>query len=114
MDAIAKCCTEERQLLDLGSRSNREFVNDLLHHDFMEIGASGRQCSRQEAIDELAGADTSLTITESDMVGRRIANDVVLVTYQTSSGGRVALRNSIWVLDGHRWLLMFHQGTIVA
>jgi hypothetical protein len=48
-----------------------------------------------------------------DFTVRRLAQDVMLVTYRTTIQNRAVsrLRSSIWKLIEGRWQMIFHQGT---
>lgn len=48
------------------------------------------------------------------MRGVELAPHVVLLTFDTEYMGRRAHRSSLWLLTGGRWLLYFHQGTVVT
>ncbi len=48
-----------------------------------------------------------------DIEGTALVPDVVLVTYRTGRPGHSTLRSSIWRLRDGRWLVVFHQGTVV-
>lgn len=47
------------------------------------------------------------------MAGRRLAADVVMLTFETDHQGRRARRVSLWRRSGGRWRLLYHQGTLV-
>ena len=47
------------------------------------------------------------------MAGRRLAADVVMLTFETDHEGRRARRVSLWRRSGGRWRLLYHQGTLV-
>jgi len=81
----------------------------VLHDDFREHGASGHVWTREATLAMLAGA----TPADVELAGFEIewiTADVVLATYETA-GARPSRRVSIWVRDGDRWRLRFHQGT---
>jgi ribonuclease HI len=81
----------------------------VLHEAFGEIGASGRHWSRAETLALLNGAPrTAVEIREFHV--SHVADGVVLALYETG-GVRPARRSSLWVRDGGRWRLRFHQGT---
>jgi ribonuclease HI len=95
----------ERRVTDLPGGS----YSSTIHKAFHETGASGRRWTRDEILAELEGADvTDVLIERFEIEG--LADGVVLATYDTS-GSRPARRASIWVIDGDRWRLRFHQGT---
>ena len=90
-------------------------VEALLHPGFSEVGASGRRWGRAEAITALAaeqpgGEESSITVGE--MVGARLADDVIHLTYVSQRDGRRARRSSIWLRTQAGWRVYFHQGTV--
>jgi ribonuclease HI len=82
----------------------------VLDDEFRETGASGRAWTRAEMLDALEGAAASPVEIEAFAI-ERLADAVVLATYDTG-GARPARRASIWIHDGGRWRLRFHQGTL--
>jgi ribonuclease HI len=96
----------ERRLLDPRTRRDSAQVASLLHPDFWEIGASGTTWDRDEVVAALAD-DPGTCPRVSEMSARRVAHDVVLVSYSTP-GSR---RSSLWVQDADGWRVRFHQGT---
>lgn len=100
----------ERELLGPDVRGDIGRTGVLLHADFMEIGSSGRVWTRDAmmmALEEDPGERTELEVLGAD----RIGTDSVLLTYRSYSRSGTTLRSSLWVLDGGRWRLRFHQGT---
>ena len=93
-------------------RRDRQRVLSLLHPDFTEFGASGRVWSRDFICDVTDTA--TVDIKMSDCEARRLGSEAVLLTYQSHDGNRHALRSSTWVKTSGAWLLLFHQGTLVA
>jgi ribonuclease HI len=100
----------ERELLGPDVRGDIGRTGVLLHPDFMEIGSSGRVWTREAmmmALEEDPGERTELEVLGAD----RIGTSAVLLTYRSYSRSATTLRSSLWVLDGGRWRLRFHQGT---
>ncbi|HEY8752429.1 MAG TPA: ribonuclease HI family protein [Arthrobacter sp.] len=100
----------ERELAGPDVRSDIGRTGVLLHPDFMEIGTSGRVWTRDAtmmALEEEPGQHTELEILGAD----RIGTSAILLTYRSYSRSGTVLRSSLWVLDGSRWRLRFHQGT---
>jgi ribonuclease HI len=100
----------ERELLGPEVRGDIGRTGVLLHPDFMEIGSSGRVWTRDAmmmALEEDPGERTELEVLAAD----RIGTSAVLLTYRSYSRSGTTLRSSLWVLDGGRWRLRFHQGT---
>jgi ribonuclease HI len=100
----------ERELLGPLVRGDIGRTAVLLHPDFMEIGSSGRVWTRDAmmmALEEDPGERTDIEILGAD----RIGTGAVLLTYRSFARSGTVLRSSLWVLDGDRWRLRFHQGT---
>lgn len=105
----------ELLLLDAAVRSSRERVLALLHPDFVEFGASGRRWDAVSAAASMKqGAGDEEPVEASAFSGVRLADDVVLLTYEAHRPERVSLRSSVWVRVDGAWRLRFHQGTIAA
>jgi len=96
----------ERRLLEPGTRRDPAQVASLLHPEFWEVGASGTTWNHDEVLAALAN-DPGTCPEVSDMSARRVADDVVLVTYSTP-GSR---RSSLWLRGADGWRVRFHQGT---
>ncbi len=109
---LAEVLRLELLLLEPEVRKNAERVLRLLHADFYEYGASGRIWNRESVAKATTG--TKERIVATNLEPRRLGPDAILVTYASESDGRRALRSSTWVRDHGSWLLLFHQGTLVA
>ena len=103
----------ELELLAPDVRADAHRLDQLLHEDFVEVGASGRLWQRRELIEDLLATPLVDAITVSELAARPIAGDVILVTYRTSTPQRVVLRGSLWRRGRRGWQLVFHQGTPV-
>jgi len=105
----------ERALLDPALRSEGARVEELLHPDFAEHGASGRTWDRASTVAALT-EDPAVAGPAEDFHAQALAEDVVLLTYRVT-GPRGSLRSSIWVRDPTAtdpgWRVRFHQGTRV-
>jgi ribonuclease HI len=100
----------ELRLLDPAVRGERAAVEQLLHPDFRELGASGRIWDTQAMI-ELLGEEPGERAEVQDLAAERLARDVVLVTYRARTPERSSYRASVWVRHGDSWRVRFHQGT---
>ena len=110
----------EEQLLKPEIRHLPDQVGDLLSDDFVEFGSSGGVFNKQQVIEALqqeGPADPTIRLSLVDFIARRLASDVILVTYRTIQEGgpgtrqESRLRSSIWKLIEGRWQMIFHQGT---
>jgi hypothetical protein len=95
-------------------RRSAERVNYLLAGDFIEFGSSGRIFGKRGIIEALQ-QDTPdrPPISVHDFAVRRLAPEVMLVTYRATCpdkrGSR--LRSSVWKLIERRWQMVFHRAT---
>jgi hypothetical protein len=112
---IAEVVRRELLLLDPAVRSSRERALGLLHRDFVEFGASGRRWDAESVAVSMAQAAVDGERVEARAFsGVRLADDVVLLTFEARSPARVSLRSSVWVRVDAEWRLRFHQGTVAA
>lgn len=97
----------ERALLTEQVRADPAALAELLHPDWVEIGASGRFHDRASTLDRLgAPGDVDVEILQV----QRISDDLILLLWRTDDDGSV-LRSSLWQRDGNRWRQRFHQAT---
>lgn len=85
--------------------------------DFFEIGASGQRYSRAHVLDVLEHRvpdPAEHTWKTSGFHCRELGSDTYLLTYTLEQGERVSRRSTIWRRDGDDWVIVFHQGTLVA
>jgi len=113
-EAVAEVIALERALLTREVRSSAAALAELLDPEFTETGASGRRWTRSEILADLpAGSPGPDRIADYAMAGRRLAADVVMLTFETDHDGRRARRVSLWRRSGGRWRVLYHQGTLV-
>ncbi|MDC9597316.1 nuclear transport factor 2 family protein [Xenorhabdus anantnagensis] len=102
-------------------RNNADWLNTVLHEDFLEISKSGCVYTKKIVFDELTTEiKTIFQIFSKDFSMNCLGENIVLLTYQSYEVDRngkpfnQALRSSIWQLSSvDKWQLRFHQGTIM-
>ncbi|HJR89801.1 MAG TPA: nuclear transport factor 2 family protein [Aeromicrobium sp.] len=106
----------ERSLWEPQNRNNPDLVDRLLHPDYLEVGSSGRTWTRQEILEPVGEFDAEL----ADFGAVEVAPGVVLVTYTShleelpgidEITKRPVRRTSVWLRNGERWRLRYHQAT---
>lgn len=98
------------------TRFDPAYMNAVLHPEFAEVGRSGRVFTRDEVLN-MPPVPISIEIPRATFSVSEIADGIALVVYETiptDSMHGAAHRSSVWVLDGARWLLRYHQGTPAA
>jgi hypothetical protein len=99
---------EERLLLP-SVRASPDELAKLLADEFIEFGSSGGIYDKQQIILLLREEQGRAQHTLTDFSARRLAADVVLVTYRVVESPTI--RSSVWRLADSRWRMVFHQGT---
>lgn len=99
------------------TRTDKQWLERVLHQDFREITRSGVMVDRQKTIAALTTETKKSGIVAGDFQLQVLSEKCVLLTYKTcvrsdKGDARGALRSSIWTLtEGTGWQLIFHQGT---
>ncbi|KUF16508.1 MULTISPECIES: DUF4440 domain-containing protein [Streptomyces] len=111
--AVQAAIENELRLLDPEVRASPELFGALLHPDFTEFGASGARWDRASIVKVLTErpGPGDRPATTSRMRGVQLADDLVHLTFDTDTNGRLAHRSSLWRRTGDGWRLWFHQGT---
>ncbi|PHM28017.1 DUF4440 domain-containing protein [Xenorhabdus budapestensis] len=103
-------------------RNDNNWVNTILHDDFLEIGKSGYVYTKKIVEDALKEERNTISqIFSKNFNMQNLDKNIVLLTYQSyemdKSGHphNKVLRSSIWQLSASgTWQLRFHQGTKMA
>ena len=105
----------EEELLKPEVRRSPLRVGRLLAEEFIEFGSSGRVYDKRQIIESLQQEtpDPTTRLSLVEFAARRLAPEVVLLTYRTvrDGGPESRLRSSIWRFLEDRWQMVFHQGT---
>ncbi|MFS4437118.1 DUF4440 domain-containing protein [Paracoccaceae bacterium GXU_MW_L88] len=106
----------EETLWRAETRFDPILMDQTFSSEFVEFGRSGRRYERAEMLfdpDQKAEIRASLPLPDYSV--QLVAADVALATYtsEVRYGDEVEVgrRSSLWVKEGSRWLLRFHQGT---
>jgi hypothetical protein len=97
--------------------TKREDFEKMTAPEFWEVGASGRQYSRQLVLDVLEKRYENRTEAVWELGGfhcLEIATDNFLITYTLIQGERMTRRATIWRRTANGWQIVYHQGTMVA
>lgn len=116
ISAVDAVMVLERELLNPAVRSDRRQVEQMLASDFTEIGRCGTLYTRAQIIDSIGGFESSWgpNAVSTQMEGRMLADDIVLLTYITESSSGISRRTSIWRNLRKDWQIIFHQGTALV
>lgn len=102
----------ESALLQPEVRADRELLEQLLHRDFEEVGASGSVYAKPAIIrllgTEHGGAAAVATLKHPRCLA--LSDSCIMLRWR-AEGGKASQRCSIWQLSDGRWQLLYHQGT---
>lgn len=106
----------EETLWRAETRFDPVLMDQTFSQDFLEFGRSGRRYERAEMLFDLdPTAEINVLLPLPDYSVELVAVDVALATYtsEVRYGDEIEVgrRSSLWIKDGGRWKLRFHQGT---
>lgn len=110
----------ERELHKPSVRCDENRLTELLHPGFREFGKNGRDYCFDQIVEELSEEDDSLQAWSGGYTLQYSTPESALILYrsahinQDGSVSSFALRSSLWVKDGEKWKMLFHQGTRTA
>lgn len=106
----------EESMWNSATRFDHAYMDAVLHPEFAEVGRSGRVFRRDEVLG-MPHVEIAVDIPRATFSVSEIADGVALISYETvpiASAHGAAHRVSIWLADGPKWLLRYHQGTPAA
>ncbi|MBI1403281.1 MAG: GNAT family N-acetyltransferase [Porphyrobacter sp.] len=100
-----------------GRSIDRKTLEAFVSPEFWEVGASGKIYERDFVIEAvldrgLDHPDRRMACSEFRLV--EICTNVFQLGYLLADDGRLSRRTSLWRREQGRWLLLFHQGTILV
>jgi len=96
--------------------TTRKDFENMMEESFWEVGASGREYSREfvlDVLEERAKNPVEDKWETVDFYCMELAPDNYLLTYTLHQGERITRRATIWRRHGNDWKIIYHQGTIV-
>ncbi len=96
--------------------TTRKDFENMMEESFWEVGASGREYSREfvlDVLEERAKNPVEDKWETVDFYCMELAPDNYLLTYTLHQGERITRRATIWRRHGNDWKIVYHQGTIV-
>lgn len=103
----------EESLWRSETRYDPAYMEAILAPDFVEFGRSGRVWSKSRGV-PMGTEPIAAVLPLAEFAVRLVGEGVVLVTYISEVQYKKlerANRSSLWVFNGERWRLVFHQGT---
>ena len=116
-DIEQKITALEVSLHDPAIRHDQKKLTELLHKDFREVGYTGKSYNLASILNDLADINSeSQSICSQEFDFTHLSPEIIQVHYLSAhlKNGeltRHAKRSSIWVKQGTKWLLRYHQGT---
>ena len=93
--------------------NDKDYLNNILHDEFMEIGKNGTVYHKNDTIEALYGSDDRKIDVKSFSV-RMVSLSMFIVNYiSTHEDGTRVYRTSLWMETLKGYSMYFHQGTII-
>lgn len=90
--------------------SDRQWLSDILHPDFLECGKSGLLYTKEDTVEALLSCEEDRDIEILNFQWAQLAAGCFLVNYITESENIAYYRTSLWVWED-RLRLRFHQAS---
>ena len=96
------------------TRGNYEYMNHVLHPDFIEFGRSGKTYIKEDILKDME-VDIKAVFPFPNLAVKQIEETTYLVTYisvlDRSGKKEYSNRSSIWIANEDQFKLIHHQGT---
>lgn len=96
--------------------AGREVFENMTAPGFWEVGASGRVYTRdfviETLVDRYSRPHEDVWVIH-DFQARQLSDVLWLVTYELDQEGRRSRRATIWRRTPSRWVVEYHQGTLL-
>ena len=102
----------EKSLFKLKFMSNKEYLDNIIDDNYLEIGKSGLFINKEVVINELTSLDKDRDIDIYNFSCLELSNNIYLVHYITISNKDYIYRTSIWKND-KQFKIIFHQASIL-
>ena len=102
----------EKSLFKLEYMSDKNYLNNIIDDNYLEIGKSGIFINKEDVINELTCLDKDRDIDIYNYSCLELSNNVYLVHYVTISNKDYIYRTSIWKKD-KQYKIIFHQASIL-
>ena len=100
----------EKSLFKLEYTSDENYLNKILHDNFLECGKSGFLFNKEITVKELLECTEDRNITIYNFTCEQIDNNTYLIHYVTISNNKKYYRTSIWK-EENNLKLIYHQAT---
>lgn len=96
------------------TRGNIDYMNKILHPDFLEFGRSGKTYTKKDILNNIE-VDINAKFPFPNLDVKQIDDSTFLVRYQSVLIHEKELeksnRSSIWITNGEQLQIIHHQGT---
>ncbi len=104
----------EEKLLINEIRKDIQSLSSLIADDFFEFGSSGKIWTKQDVLDQLPKENLQNNLKIIDFTIIYQSQDFICVSYKLLKNDKLnSLRSSSWQKFVGKWMMVFHQGTVV-
>ena len=102
----------EKSLFNQEYMSNKEWLNEIIDDEYIEIGKSGKQINKIDVINELSNLKEDRRIIIYNFTCDKIDKNTYLVHYITRNKGDKIYRTSIWQEVQDEIKITFYQASL--
>jgi hypothetical protein len=103
----------EKSLFKIEYISNKKYLENIIHENFLECGKSGLLYDNEITIDSLLECKEDRNIKIYNFACEQIDNNTYLIHYITRNDNKKYFRTSIWK-EEDTLRLYFHQATLLV
>lgn len=105
--------SSELDLLTGAARREPDRLREILDHDFIEIGRSGRRWTKDQTIAAVTTEQQRSTPDTDEWHFIELSPTLILASYRVVTVLGISRHSSLWDVSGAAPVLKFHQGTNV-
>jgi len=101
----------EKSLFEVKYMNNKDYLDNIISDDYLEIGKSGKMINKDDVIKELSSLKENRNIDIYNFACTKEDN-IYIVHYITISNDNKIYRTSIWKKENN-YKILFHQASIL-
>lgn len=102
----------EKSLFKYEFMSNINYLNKIIDDNYIEIGKSGKEITKEDVIKYLINLKEDRNIIIYNFKCDKISEDIYLINYITKKEKDNIFRTSIWKKENDEFKILFHQASL--
>ena len=102
----------EKSLFKYKFMSNINYLNKIIDDNYIEIGKSGKEITKEDVIKDLINLKEDRNIVIYNFKCNKISEDIYLIHHITKKDIDNIFRTSIWKKENDEFKILFHQASL--